>query len=68
MAIVNSDHGSSVRQAAGNASKKAPASWVETLRQSDEDIAAGRVVPVDDVLNELDDMIAGMDMSASLKP
>jgi len=38
--------------------KEAPANWAETLLESDEDIAAGRVVPVDDVLKELDDMIS----------
>jgi len=38
--------------------KEAPATWLETLFESDEDIAAGRVVPVDDVLKELDDMIS----------
>jgi hypothetical protein len=56
------------RQPARKLSKKAPADWAETLRESDQDIASGRVVPIDDVLKELDEVIAGMEPSPALKP
>jgi predicted transcriptional regulator len=68
MAIRKLDDSHAFRQLTQKASKKAPVSWVETLRESDEDIAAGRVVPIDDVLKELDEMIASMEPSPSSKP
>lgn len=68
MAIMNFDAGQGVRQASLDALKDAPAGWLETLQESDEDIAAGQVVPVDEILKELDKMIAGMDTNPASKP
>jgi len=68
MAITDFKDGHQLPQAPKEPLKHAPAGWLETLAQSDEDIAAGRVVPIDDVLKELDDMIVSMDATPAPKP
>jgi hypothetical protein len=38
-------------------SKHAPAGWLEALAESEAELAAGKTVPMDAVLRELDDAI-----------
>jgi predicted transcriptional regulator len=40
-----------------DAPKKAPAGWLEALAESEADLAAGRTVPLEKVLHDLDESI-----------
>lgn len=68
MSVRNLNGSHPAKKTPRSGSTKYPASWAETLRESDEDIAAGRIVPIDDVLKDLDEVIAGMEPSPALKP
>jgi hypothetical protein len=44
-----------------DAKKQAPAGWLEALAISEAELAAGLTVPMDEVLQELDDSIRGLE-------
>ncbi len=45
----------------------APSDWLEALAESDADLAAGRIVPSDVVLRDLEDSLVRLETKASAR-
>ncbi len=48
--------------------EQTPANWIEALAESDADIAAGRIVPGEVIMQELRESIARMDPKLPHQP